>query len=512
MNSNQLIFSALFTAALAPAALATDVTFVADTSDDRIYRLRDSNGDGDYDDVNEVGVFYDNGLGPILMTSPNGLVVAPDGTVLVCDSNSDLVIALKDANLDGDALDAGEARVFFDGTFGGNASGIEMVAANAVALGPNGVVWVASNNQIIGSIIGNDAILRLEDLNGDGDANDVGESRVFYAPALGSGGVGDSIPTGVKVGLDGAIYYAENGVTGVLAKAIWRLDDANGNGVIEFPAEAKAFFTIPPQPSNVFLWDVEQGLDGAWYVSDRGNEILWRAFDANGDSVIGAGEFTPWFTGTAPSDLWTVRWASDGSLYGCEASDPDRIRRFDDANGDHLIQPGELTNLYNDTLADFNITNPRSIALAPDFAPPTSYCTGGTTSNGCVASVGAAGVPSATASSGFVISASSVEGQKQGLFFYGASGRVALPWGTGTSFLCVKTPTQRLPLSNSGGTSGACDGVLSIDWLAHQAANPGGLGAPFAAGDVFQAQAWFRDPPAPKSTNLSNGLEFTLVP
>jgi hypothetical protein len=26
------------------------------------------------------------------------------------------------------------------------------------------------------------------------------------------------------------------------------------------------------------------------------------------------------------------------------------------------------------------------------------------------------------------------------------------------------------------------------------------------------AQAWFRDPPAPGTTNLSNGLQFTMCP
>jgi hypothetical protein len=30
------------------------------------------------------------------------------------------------------------------------------------------------------------------------------------------------------------------------------------------------------------------------------------------------------------------------------------------------------------------------------------------------------------------------------------------------------------------------------------------------AGLVVDAQAWYRDPPAPKSTNLSGGLEFIV--
>jgi hypothetical protein len=141
---------------------------------------------------------------------------------------------------------------------------------------------------------------------------------------------------------------------------------------------------------------------------------------------------------------------------------------------------------------------------------PISYCTAGTTSHGCLPSISGIGSPVAGANSGFTIAVANVEGQKQGLIFYGISGRAAVAWGTGSSFLCVKTPTQRTTVQNSGGTALACNGSLSLDFLAFIAAHPSALGAPFAPGDVVNAQGWFRDPPAPKTTNLSNGLEFTM--
>jgi hypothetical protein len=141
-----------------------------------------------------------------------------------------------------------------------------------------------------------------------------------------------------------------------------------------------------------------------------------------------------------------------------------------------------------------------------------AFCTAGTTSSGCTASMSWVGTPSATAGSGFVLSANGVEGQKTGLIFYGASGGQAVPWGTGSSFLCVKPPTQRLSVSTSGGSSGQCDGTIAADWNAFRALNPAALGAPFVVGDLFQAQCWFRDPPSPKSTHLSDALEFQLCP
>ena len=78
--------------------------------------------------------------------------------------------------------------------------------------------------------------------------------------------------------------------------------------------------------------------------------------------------------------------------------------------------------------------------------------------------------------------------------------------------MCVKAPTQRTATQFSGGTIGLCDGLLSIDWNAFMTANPGALGQPLTPGQHVFAQAWFRDPPAPKTTNLSDAIEFVVAP
>jgi hypothetical protein len=150
---------------------------------------------------------------------------------------------------------------------------------------------------------------------------------------------------------------------------------------------------------------------------------------------------------------------------------------------------------------------------APTQSVPLVYCTAGTSTNGCNASINASANPSASLASPCLISVANVEGQKSGLIFYSVSGQNAQPWSTGsTSFLCVKSPTQRTPTQTTGGTPSACDGTLSLDWNAYQSANPGSLGNPFSAGDQVWAQAWYRDPPAPKTTNLSNAIEMTMLP
>ena len=159
-------------------------------------------------------------------------------------------------------------------------------------------------------------------------------------------------------------------------------------------------------------------------------------------------------------------------------------------------------------VAEFSMD--RILRITPSW---TRYCTAGTSTSGCVPVIVASGVPSLSATSGFTISVAHLEAQRAGLIFYGVSGRSASPWGPGSSsYLCVKSPTQRLPAQNSGGPSGSCEGAMSDDWLAFIAGSSTVLGEPFSAGDIVDAQCWYRDPAAAKTTNLSGALEFILVP
>jgi Tol biopolymer transport system component len=148
------------------------------------------------------------------------------------------------------------------------------------------------------------------------------------------------------------------------------------------------------------------------------------------------------------------------------------------------------------------------------YPAPYTYCTAGTTSHGCVPVMGYSGTPSATASSGFTLKVTAVEGQKQGILFYGInnSGFSPLPWGPSTSFMCVKSPTQRTLAQSSGGSFNACDGSLTLDWNAFMAATPTALGSPRQPGLTVYAQGWFRDPPSPKTTMLSDAAAFVVGP
>ena len=154
--------------------------------------------------------------------------------------------------------------------------------------------------------------------------------------------------------------------------------------------------------------------------------------------------------------------------------------------------------------------------LEVDYAgggAPIVYCTAGTTSNGCTPSIAASGNPDPSHTTPCQLFVAGVEGLKTGLVFYGISGANDAPWcSTGSSLLCVKSPTQRTTVQSSGGTSGACDGSLALDWNAFQTANPLALGNPWGASANAYVQAWFRDPPSCKTTNLSNAVVLTYLP
>jgi hypothetical protein len=153
-------------------------------------------------------------------------------------------------------------------------------------------------------------------------------------------------------------------------------------------------------------------------------------------------------------------------------------------------------------------------STCPSAVSVTNYCTPGTTTNGCTATMGYTGAPSLVLGpGGFTVNCTGIEGGKTGLIFYSISGPAALQWGTSSSFLCVKSPQQRSATITTGGTANACDGQISLDFFNYTTnVNPGALGVPFSAGNQAWFQCWFRDPPSPKTTMLSDGLDVTFAP
>lgn len=314
------------------------------------------------------------------------------------------------------------------------------------------------------------------------------------------------------------VTFGLEAVDGVAPSDVWAVgggsdgDPAAVSYVIHWDGSNWSHAPAPMVGASLRYYDVlARAANDVWIAGQAetatGNvAVVQRWNGSSWSNVAGAPtSFSPSFFASG-ADLWLDRWRFDGVTWNYEAV----------AGCDPFAGAGALGGGAGRVLAVGASSLPGRAPYVIERTPNCAsgvYCTAATSSNGCVSSISTQGVASASAASGFTLRVDGLDGQRQGLFFYGASGQSALPWASGsTSFLCVKSPTQRMTLSSSGGTGGACNGVLAVDWNAFVASHSGALGAPRVAGAQFDAQAWFRDPPAPRSTNLSDAVHFVLVP
>lgn len=295
-----------------------------------------------------------------------------------------------------------------------------------------------------------------------------------------------------------------------------------------------ASHTFPGSPFGIITHN------GELLVSDSTNDSLVRMDPATG-AVLGVLHDSDGVTGIdfpgqlsktqggniLAASLITPVGAFEYDPNGVELAYFDGTGVLSSAQGVHELLNGDILVGANNGLWLYDRTATTWTAIVPSIdanyitpyvvasSPPTVFCTAGTSTNGCVASISANAQPSASAATSCVISVANVEGQKSGLVFYCVDNSSFTPfsWGVGSSsFLCLKSPTQRMPSQSSGGTPNSCDGSIAQDWNAFQTAFPGSLGTPFSAGDKAYAQLWYRDPAAVKTTNLSDALELTFAP
>jgi hypothetical protein len=280
---------------------------------------------------------------------------------------------------------------------------------------------------------------------------------------------GATIASEAGAGLDGRVFVAaratQPGGVWHYELAIHNRDNASGLDALRIPLAPGAVV------AGAGAKDIDANPLNDWTAAVVGNELV--------------------FTGTGNPVAWNTIY---NAWFDTDASPSAGFVALEQATGLGDILVGALPTPTG--------------ALTP---PGVAYCTAGTSASGCVASIGGAGIPSASLPSGFVLSVVDVEGAVAGQFFFGVNGPQANPWGNGTSYQCVVPPVFRAGLLTGSGTPNLCDGAFAQDlnarWTAKPAQNPG-------PGALVDAQFWYRDPASTsnQTTSLSDGYEFTTQP
>jgi hypothetical protein len=227
---------------------------------------------------------------------------------------------------------------------------------------------------------------------------------------------------------------------------------------------------------------------GTLYAWSSSNGLItidpFTALATDVDGVIGGGTF-----------IQSLAFDSSGTMYGA----------YDD-----LYVVDTVTGVATKVGGPVGFGGVRGIEFLPPG--PVRYCTPKKNSCGTSPTIAATGTPSATAGSGFTVSATNARAGKFGLLLYTDAGAAAAPFSGGT--LCLKAAQLKrsIAVQDTGGMPGLCDGVLALDVNAFAVGALGGnpLASLQLPGTRVHCQFWGRDTLG--NNLLSDGLEFRLGP
>jgi hypothetical protein len=122
-----------------------------------------------------------------------------------------------------------------------------------------------------------------------------------------------------------------------------------------------------------------------------------------------------------------------------------------------------------------------------------------------VPAIGWTGLPTLAAPDDFHVTCVNVINNKSGIFYYGLAPKNA-PFSGGLQ--CVASPTVRTPIQSSGGNAPPddCSGTFDLHFTDARLAATG------AAGTLVYGEYWSRDPSDPQTVNLSNAIQFAILP
>jgi subtilisin family serine protease len=401
---------------------------------------------------------------------------------------------------------------FFHGTF----------VAGLISARTNNVTGVCG---LAGGFNGNDGCRAMPLGVGDfGPNGAILDDAILYAANNGARVITLSLSIAQSAAIDNALSYAN------LTKGIF-IDCAAGNGGsgIAYPATSPHVVAVGATDHNDVkagfsnfgstLWVVAPGVaihsttTGGGYTNSDGTSFSAPLVGATAGLMLSV---LPSLTPANVKEILKLT-AKDLGPAGFDISTGwGRINAHDavlhvassDCNHNGIYDP---TDISSGTSLDANGNG------VPDECEVIVYCTAKLGSLGCMPSIGFSGFASATAANGFIIDATNVRNNKNGLLFYGVNGPASSPFLGGT--LCVGAQVLRAPWVNSGGTPAPvndCSGVYAMDFNTFARGVLGGspLAALSTPGTVVNTQWWGRDPgfPVPNNVSLSNALQFSVGP
>lgn len=262
MSKVTYILGALLGASSFAVAQVPDV-FIIDTAHDQLVRLTDLDGDGEYYSANEASRFYSDGtLGTLSTQEQHGVIVRDEGGVSVAywnDRKAPGIYRATDANMNG-LIDAGEETLFRDTAAldDPNADFFE----GGLAFAGDGSIWYTTNWD---NFTPHTGVYRLMDMNGDGDAADVGELQKMAEVGSGLTTPNAGGPVAVDMAEFTRISGYNSGIVGWTGSdsfgddfALYSFQDLNGDGDIQDLGEAINFMN--PSGKNPAL---DQNVDFA---------------------------------------------------------------------------------------------------------------------------------------------------------------------------------------------------------------------------------------------------------
>lgn len=304
--------------------------------------------------------------GTFLATLVFALSASPAGTTLLFgDQDLDSILLTRDRNGDGDAADANESRLFFGA---GNASGLTAPTGNVFA------IQRTDDGSVVFGDGDTDTIYRVRDLNGDRDAMDAGEAAVWFS-AGNAGGLPLLTPNGVAQGGDGAIYVVEADVLSTPnGDFVYRTVDLNSDGDANDAGEASTWLDLKALNGSSSAFEILFDDDAAYVIDTAGSDSnrIYRAQDLDNSGAVDSGEVSVFIDDTnvfgAPVDF-AMAIGDDGSLFTIDLTGSHQVFRLVDLDGSGSIDAaGEATEVWNDTFlpVGFDALAAFDIAFAED--------------------------------------------------------------------------------------------------------------------------------------------------